>query len=357
MNQKMTSEPKQKRRYYDILEINPQASMKEVKQAYRANLRKYHPDLNPETQESLMLLQEVREAYNCLKDPLKRANYNKIIGLKNTTWKEDPIDSDEQDPLDDTLSSKSNVDSSNKASSDVSSTAKSVTEEMRQRILKAQAQGIGSKTVSPNDNLKKETPPKNDNLNQNNADKTTSNTNKTNPDANKTNTTSQNNKEDLNFSNKDNKKNQNEGKEKKPSEKNSTNTHSNLNHNEANEAKSSQKPKETPPINKMNNESNDKSNTSEVNNKNSSQTAYKNNKKKLRTTSSRFAHFSVLWLFVGFLLITFGSIMLVSAVILKTAPEIDAFVMFSLGINAILIENISFLKRKLNNIYEFLKED
>lgn len=54
-------------RFYQILGLNSNASLKEVKQAYRALLKKWHPDLfyeNPEQQQKAQeIIQKMNEIY------------------------------------------------------------------------------------------------------------------------------------------------------------------------------------------------------------------------------------------------------------------------------------------------------
>ena len=61
--------------YYDILGINKDASQDEIKKAYRKLASKYHPDVStdPKANEKMALL---NEAYDTLKDPMKRADYD-----------------------------------------------------------------------------------------------------------------------------------------------------------------------------------------------------------------------------------------------------------------------------------------
>lgn len=59
--------------YYQILGVNPDASPREIKQAYRRLARLYHPDLNPKGGETFKL---IAEAYQVLSDPHLRAQYD-----------------------------------------------------------------------------------------------------------------------------------------------------------------------------------------------------------------------------------------------------------------------------------------
>jgi molecular chaperone DnaJ len=62
--------------YYAILEVNRNASDEEIKKAYRRLALKYHPDRNPGDKKAEEKFKEINEAYACLSDPQKRANYD-----------------------------------------------------------------------------------------------------------------------------------------------------------------------------------------------------------------------------------------------------------------------------------------
>ena len=66
-----------KRDYYEVLGIQKGAGEDEIKKAYRAMAKKYHPDLNPNDKEAEAKFKEVGEAYEVLSDPDKRARYDK----------------------------------------------------------------------------------------------------------------------------------------------------------------------------------------------------------------------------------------------------------------------------------------
>ena len=56
---------------YKVLGLTRDASDEDVKRAYRALAKKYHPDLNPGDQEAARKMQEVNSAYEQIKNPEK----------------------------------------------------------------------------------------------------------------------------------------------------------------------------------------------------------------------------------------------------------------------------------------------
>ena len=63
--------------YYSVLGIDRKASAEDIKRAYRKLARKYHPDVSkePDAEEKF---KEVAEAYETLKDPEKRAAFDRL---------------------------------------------------------------------------------------------------------------------------------------------------------------------------------------------------------------------------------------------------------------------------------------
>ena len=64
--------------YYQILGISKNATEKEIKNAYRKQARKFHPDVNPNDQNAQKKFQEVNEANEVLSDPIKRKKYDQF---------------------------------------------------------------------------------------------------------------------------------------------------------------------------------------------------------------------------------------------------------------------------------------
>ena len=58
---------------YKVLGVSPDASDEEIKRAYRALAKKYHPDRNPGDEEAAKKMQQINAAYEQIKNPDKAA--------------------------------------------------------------------------------------------------------------------------------------------------------------------------------------------------------------------------------------------------------------------------------------------
>jgi molecular chaperone DnaJ len=67
-----------KRDFYEILEVQRNASKEEIKKAYRKKALEYHPDRNPGDKKSEEKFKEAAEAYEVLSDENKRARYDQF---------------------------------------------------------------------------------------------------------------------------------------------------------------------------------------------------------------------------------------------------------------------------------------
>ena len=68
----------EKRDFYEVLGLSKGASEDEIKKAYRACVKKYHPDLHPDDKECEEKMKEVNEAYEILSDPDKKSKYDQF---------------------------------------------------------------------------------------------------------------------------------------------------------------------------------------------------------------------------------------------------------------------------------------
>ena len=64
--------------YYELLQVSKTANDRELKSAYRKLAMQYHPDRNPGDHEAEARFKAVGQAYDCLKDPQKRAAYDRF---------------------------------------------------------------------------------------------------------------------------------------------------------------------------------------------------------------------------------------------------------------------------------------
>ncbi len=62
--------------YYKILGVSPNATLEEIKKAYRRLANTYHPDKNPGNKEAEEKFKEINEAYEVLSDRDKRRQYD-----------------------------------------------------------------------------------------------------------------------------------------------------------------------------------------------------------------------------------------------------------------------------------------
>ena len=67
-----------KRDYYEVLGLSKGASAEEIKKAYRKKAKELHPDRNSDNPDSERQFKEAGEAYDALKDPDKKAAYDRF---------------------------------------------------------------------------------------------------------------------------------------------------------------------------------------------------------------------------------------------------------------------------------------
>jgi molecular chaperone DnaJ len=67
-----------KRDYYEVLDVSKNASIEDIKKAYRKKAIQYHPDKNPGDKEAEEKFKEAAEAYDVLSDDQKRKRYDQF---------------------------------------------------------------------------------------------------------------------------------------------------------------------------------------------------------------------------------------------------------------------------------------
>ena len=89
--------------YYEILEVSEKASKEVIEKAYKALVKKYHPDLQPDANkhEAENKIKVINEAYEILSDTNKKENYDKKLNAsrinqqqnygQNTTYQANTI--------------------------------------------------------------------------------------------------------------------------------------------------------------------------------------------------------------------------------------------------------------------------
>ena len=55
--------------YYTLLGVEPDATLAQIKKAYRKLARQHHPDTNPGDQQAAARFRQITEAYETLSDP------------------------------------------------------------------------------------------------------------------------------------------------------------------------------------------------------------------------------------------------------------------------------------------------
>ena len=70
--------------YYEILEVSENASPEVIEKAYKALVKKYHPDLQPseKKQEAENKIKMINEAYDTLSNSQKKETYDRQLKMQ-----------------------------------------------------------------------------------------------------------------------------------------------------------------------------------------------------------------------------------------------------------------------------------
>ncbi|KST68586.1 J domain-containing protein [Mastigocoleus testarum] len=71
--------------HYEILEVSPDASQAEIKQAYRRLVKRYHPDTNQQNKDNERIIR-INAAYEILGDLQRRQSYDRQLGIGNFSF-------------------------------------------------------------------------------------------------------------------------------------------------------------------------------------------------------------------------------------------------------------------------------
>ena len=67
-----------KKEYYEILDVEEDASQDEIRRAFKQLAKRFHPDLNKDDPNAEDKFIKLKEAYDTLKDPEKRKYYDRF---------------------------------------------------------------------------------------------------------------------------------------------------------------------------------------------------------------------------------------------------------------------------------------
>jgi len=73
--------------YYNVLDIAPSASGADIKEAYHKLAFLYHPDRNEMSLATNAKTLDINEAYTTLSDPIKRSQYDILMGYRTAVPK------------------------------------------------------------------------------------------------------------------------------------------------------------------------------------------------------------------------------------------------------------------------------
>lgn len=85
--------------YYYILGIERNATLEQIKEAYRKLCKKFHPDVNNNDPHFAKMFRDIQEAYECLSDAQKRRQYDNTYSNWNNNQQSRKDYEPEQPPI------------------------------------------------------------------------------------------------------------------------------------------------------------------------------------------------------------------------------------------------------------------
>ncbi len=67
--------------YYDVLEVGEKARVRDIRIAYRAKMRVWHPDVSKH-RDAKDVATVLNAAYEVLSDPIKRSRYDRALAIE-----------------------------------------------------------------------------------------------------------------------------------------------------------------------------------------------------------------------------------------------------------------------------------
>ena len=99
--------------YYEILEISPKASEEVIKMAYKALVKKYHPDVTKVIVDDEKI-RDINEAYEILSDSQKRMEYDYLRNIKTSEVKVNQVYEEKESEWSDDIEMEEDIETSNK---------------------------------------------------------------------------------------------------------------------------------------------------------------------------------------------------------------------------------------------------
>lgn len=72
---------------YEVLDLSPAASQKQIRTRYRRLVQKYHPDLHPGDTAAALLMVQVNSAYDIIGNPKTRRRYDEKLSASTSAAK------------------------------------------------------------------------------------------------------------------------------------------------------------------------------------------------------------------------------------------------------------------------------